>query len=80
MMRGTFCMRLQRVGAGVGRIEAEKLSSEPSNVRRQWRAQRVHCTPGLGPTAEDCDHVRKSAVERARMGVKGDALCDAFEG
>ena len=23
-------------------------SGEPPNVWRQWRAQRVHCTPGLG--------------------------------
>ena len=26
--------------------------SRPPNVWRQWRAQRVHCTPGLGHALE----------------------------
>ncbi len=50
-------------------LAQRKHKGGPPNVWRQWRAKRVHCTPGLGTVArdDDCSARWRRGGERGRV-------------
>ena len=41
------------------------------NVRRQWRAKRVHCTPGLGTAEWKRGGLRRTGAAEVRVRFRG---------